>query len=140
MHAVGRSATDLLLRTCHSARQIRDRRHPANLDTFQSIATGSYAVFQSRRPQVAPDANSYGHPMPGGTAIRGNIHASSPSLELDVAAGSHGCEINQPISQLGHERAGPRPTKLRCHFDGGSNIAVRTRWPTVSLLGSAMVT
>jgi hypothetical protein len=39
--AVGRSATDLPLQSCHSARRNRDRRHPANLDPLLSIATGS---------------------------------------------------------------------------------------------------
>ena len=135
------TAPDALPETSRSSQKILGApRQGSHVDPFQSIATGSYAVVQSRRRQVAPDANSYGHSMPEGTAIRGNIHASSPSLELDVAAGSHGRKINQPISLLGHERAGPRSTKLRCHFDGGSNIAVRARWPTVSLLVSAMVT
>jgi hypothetical protein len=79
--------------------------------------------------------------MSGGTATRGNNDPSSPFLELDVAAGSHSPKINQPISLLGNERAGPKPTKLRCQLDGGNKIAVRARWPiVVPLLGSAMVT
>ena len=79
--------------------------------------------------------------MSGGTATRGNNdRLDPPFLALDVATGSHSRKINQSISLLDHERAGPGPTKLRCHFDGGSKIAVRARWSTVPLLRLAMVT
>jgi hypothetical protein len=39
---IGRLLTDLLLRTCHSARRTQAGRHPANLDPLVPIATGSY--------------------------------------------------------------------------------------------------
>src|SRR5271167_3971216 len=43
---IGRSATDMLLRTGHSARRTRDRRHPANLDPLRSVASGGFAVIE----------------------------------------------------------------------------------------------
>jgi hypothetical protein len=39
--AFGRLPTDLLLRTCHSARRTRDRRHPANVDSLLTMTAGS---------------------------------------------------------------------------------------------------
>ena len=58
MTAHGRSATDMLPRTAHSARRTRDRQNPANLDPELPVATvGLRATHSSvtgtREPMVS---------------------------------------------------------------------------------------
>jgi hypothetical protein len=51
MTAVGRSETDFLLQTRHSARQARDRRHPASHNPELPDATGRFRAIKSRTPK-----------------------------------------------------------------------------------------
>jgi hypothetical protein len=48
MTTVGRLRTELLLRSRHSARRIRDRRHPANHDPLQTFVSGGFREFETR--------------------------------------------------------------------------------------------